>query len=291
MKSELNFTVQEAINRNELLEEALEIIAYGDVRLGEKKNVSPTDEAKQQLLEKIRRLQQEEMRFSPKPDTRRIDPVELQESGKEISRDVQAKMQEYDFHQVVMPVTLKSKVGWAFSRLECELRFCDGETDSSQLPVVYSMFPEDNWVDVLQAGIDCTVTLDEQMQFAATHEEAGGEFQAKIKSFLTTSFRYRLRRPKIKARGKLDTVCFWQLDGKEYVDEENVLLGVLLMVPKTRKHPVSVTAEAIAYHDFQFLTADIFSGYFKEFDEKLKSFFRAGVPLRAETGWQHVLPQ
>lgn len=118
-------------------------------------------------------------------------------------------MQEYDFHQVVMPVTLKSKVGWAFSRLECELRFCDGETDSSQLPVVYSMFPEDNWLDVLQAGIDCTVTLDEQMQFAATHEEAGGEFQAKIKSFLTTSFRYRLRRPKIKARGKLDTVCFW----------------------------------------------------------------------------------
>lgn len=88
MKSELNFTVQEAINRNELLEEALEIIAYGDVRLGEKKNVSPTDEAKQQLLEKIRRLQQEEMRFSPKLDTRRIDPVELQESGKEISRDV-----------------------------------------------------------------------------------------------------------------------------------------------------------------------------------------------------------
>ncbi|MCI5222598.1 MAG: hypothetical protein D3924_08000 [Candidatus Electrothrix sp. AR4] len=196
-----------------------------------------------------------------------------------------------------MPVTLKSKVGWAFSRLECELRFCDGETDSSQLPVVYDMFPKDKWLDVLKAGIDCTVTLDENMKFSATLEEpgefvqaqAGVEFQTKLKSFLAASFRYRLRRPKIKARGKLDTICFWQLDGKEYVDEEDVLLGVLLMVPKKRKRPIDVTVEAIAYHDFQFLTADIFSGYFNEFDEKLKSFFRAGVPLRAETSWQHVL--
>ncbi|MDU9049364.1 MAG: hypothetical protein Q3M30_10955 [Candidatus Electrothrix sp. Rat3] len=290
MKSDSHFMLQEMVNRNELLDEALEIIAYGDVHLGEEvKSIEAADEAKQQLLEKIKELQQEQIRFSPKLDTRIIDPAELQESGKEISRDLQAKIQGYDFHKVVVPLTLKSKVGWAFSRLECKLRFCDGETDSSQLPVVYAMFPEDNWVDVLQAGIDCTVTLDEQMQFAATHEEAGAEFQAKIKSFLSTSFRYRLRRPKIKARGKLDTVCFWQLDGKEYVDEENVLLGVLLMVPKKRKRPIDVTAEAIAYHDFQFFTADIFSEYFNEFDEKLKSFFRAGVPLRAETSWQHVL--
>ncbi|MCI5156960.1 MAG: hypothetical protein D3906_00705 [Candidatus Electrothrix sp. AUS1_2] len=293
--SKTNFTVQEIVNRSALLEEALEIIAYGDVCLGEQKSAEATDEAKQQLLEKIKKLQQEQIRFSPKLDTRIIDPAELQESRKDISRDLQAKIRKYDFHKVVMPVTLKSKVGWAFSRLECELHFCDGETDSSQLPVVYDMFPKDKWLDVLQAGIDCTVTLDKNMKFSATLEEPGnyasGEFQAKMKSFLTTSFRYRLRRPKIKARGKLDTVCFWQLDGKECVDEENVLLGVLLMVPKTRKRPVSVTAEAIAYHDFQFLTADIFSGYFNEFDEKLKSFFRAGVPLQAEADWQHVLPQ
>ncbi|MCI5127452.1 MAG: hypothetical protein D3905_09605 [Candidatus Electrothrix sp. AS4_5] len=297
MKYKLSFTTQELVNRIELLEEALEIIAYGDVRLGEKKSAEAADEAKQQLLEKIKGLQQEQIRFSPKLDTRIIDPAEFQESGKEISRDLQAKMEEYDFHQVFMPVTLKSKVGWAFSRLECELRFCDGEIDNSQLPVVYDMFPKDDWVDVLKAGIDCTVTLDEQMQFSAIPEEptefvqsqAGAEFQTTIKSFLTTSFRYRLRRPKIKARGKLDTVCFWQLDGKECVDEENVLLAVLLMVPKTRKRPIDVTVEAIAYHDFQFLTADIFSGYFKEFDEKLKSFFQTGVPLRAESSWQNVL--
>ena len=270
---------------------------YVDVRLGEEKSVKSTDEAKQQLLEKIKVLQQEQIRFSPKLDTRIIDPIELQESEKKISRDLQAKIKEYDFHQVVLPVTLKSKIGWAFSRLECELRFCDGEADNSQCPVVYDMFPKDNWLDVLKAGIDCAVTLDENMKFSATLEEpgefvqeqAGAEFQTKMKSFLTTSFRYRLRRPKIKARGKLDTVCFWQLDGKEYVDEENVLLGVLLMVPKTRKQPIDVTAEAIAYHDFQFLTADIFSGYFNEFDEKLKSFFQAGVPLRAESNWQDIL--
>lgn len=297
--SKANFTARKIVNRSALLEEALEIIAYGDVCLGERKSVEVADETKRQLLEKIKRLQQEQIRFSPKLDIRIIDPAELRGSGKEISRDVQAKMQVYDFYQIVIPVTLKSRVGWAFSRLECELRFCEGETDSSQVPVVYDMFPKDDWVDVLKAGIDCTVTLNEQMQFSAIPEEtaefvqaqAGTEFQGKIKSFLSASFRYRLRRPKIKVRGKLDSVCFWQLDGKEYVDEESVLLGVLLLVPKTRKDPVTVTAEAIAYHDFQFLTADIFSGYFREFDEKLKSFFRAGLPLRAETDWQHVLPQ
>ncbi len=298
MKSDSHFMLQEMVNRNELLDEALEIIAYGDVHLGEEvKSIEAADEAKQQLLEKIKAIQQEQIRFSPKLDIRMINPDELEKRGQSMSSDLEDKMREYDFYQVIVPVTLKSKVGWAFTRLECEVRFCDGETDSSQCPVVYDMFPKDNWVDVLQAGIDCTVTLDEHMKFAATLEEsvdfvqaqAGAEVQAKIKGSLAASFRYRLRRPKIKARGKLDTVCSWQLDGKECVDEENVLLGVLLMVPKTRKRPLNVTAEAIASHGFQFFTADIFSDYFKEFDEKLKNFFQAGVPLRAESSWQNVL--
>ncbi|MCI5224277.1 MAG: hypothetical protein D3924_16810, partial [Candidatus Electrothrix sp. AR4] len=101
MKSDSHFTLQKTVNRNELLEEAFEIIAYGDVRLGEEKSVEAADEAKQQLLEKIKGLQQEQIRFSPKLDTRIIDPAELQESGKKISQDLQAKMQEYDFYQVV----------------------------------------------------------------------------------------------------------------------------------------------------------------------------------------------
>ncbi|MCI5192861.1 MAG: hypothetical protein D3915_06990 [Candidatus Electrothrix sp. AU1_5] len=116
MKYKLSFTTQELVNRIELLEEALEIIAYGDVRLGEKKSAEAADEAKQQLLEKIKGLQQEQIRFSPKLDTRIIDPAEFQESGKEISRDLQAKMEEYDFHQGA----IKSAV---FSIIRCIIAY------------------------------------------------------------------------------------------------------------------------------------------------------------------------
>lgn len=300
MKSDLHFTVKKNVGRNELLDEALEIIAYADVRLGEEKSSEAADAARHRLIDRISQLKKEQIRFSPKLDVRIVDAVDFQNSGKNISLDLQAKMQEYDFYQVNIPVTLKSRVGWAFTRLECEIQFCEEDTNSTQCPVVYDMFPKDKWLDVLKSGIDCTVTLNENMQFDAQIEkrtepaqvQAGVTFQAKSKSYLTFGpFRYRLRRPKIKTRGKLDTVCFWQMDGRESVDEENVLLGVMLMVPKKRTRPVNAAAAAIAYHDFQFFTADIFRDYFKEFDDKLKNLFTKGVPLEAHSCWEDFLPQ
>lgn len=292
MKSNLP-VIATTFNRNELLQEAWEVIAYSQIRLGERGNSETEKYNYQNFFEKINVLQREQIRFSPKLDICVLDAIALQKSGKKIPHYLHAKMQDNYFYQIKMPVTLKSKVGWAFTRLECEIRFCDEERDRDLCPIVHDIFPKDKWIDVLNAGIECTVTLNENMLFAAQQVELAQEqtaVQFDIKNSLNFGpFHYRLRRPTIKARGILDTVCFWQMDGKEYVDEENVLLGVILMVPKKRTAPVNAVASAVACHDFQFLTADIFRNYFNDFDEKLKSLFRAGIPLEAHSCWQNIL--
>jgi len=297
MKTIQNFTVKESANRRELLDEALEIMAYGDIKLGPETKIKKNDTTKQQMLDRFKLLKEEEVRFSPKLDVYKIDADGITEPKMEFSQDLQAKMRIHDFYRVNIPLTLKSKTGWAFTRLECEVGFYAGETDAAKCPIIYDMFPGDEWQNVLNANIVCRVKLDGNMKFKVRAvENMGFQPQSKMALQANNKFNlmfgpldYQIRRSRIKARGRLDTTCFWQLDGKEYVDKEDLLLSVILMLPKRCTHPVSAVATAIARHDFQFFTADIMHDYFKAFDEKLKSLFYSGAPLKTSRLWENFI--
>jgi hypothetical protein len=92
----------------------------------------------------------------------------------------------------------------------------------------------------------------------------------------------------VRARGRGNVECFWRLDGKGHVDQEDVVLDVVLMVPHTRQSAVRAIGELKAYHDFQPWTADLFQDWLPYFGKALKSLFGAGVVVRETMTWENV---
>jgi hypothetical protein len=70
----LNFTNSEIFNRADLLNEALEIIRFGDVSLGKKQSL---ELKKQQAIELLEKFQTEQVRFSPQLDLRSLNNLDF----------------------------------------------------------------------------------------------------------------------------------------------------------------------------------------------------------------------
>jgi hypothetical protein len=146
------------------------------------------------------------------------------------------------------------------------------------------------------------ISLDENLGFRTEVKKIEGELkqlsneaQAKLAVKLDSGlklaagpFSYHIRRAKVKGRGRLNVEAFWRLDSNEHVDEEDVRLGVVLMVPKNREHPVNVVGELKAYHDFQLLSADLFKDWFSNFSDALKALFGAGIVIHKKRKWEDI---
>ncbi|MEI7866291.1 MAG: hypothetical protein WCI11_00260 [Candidatus Methylumidiphilus sp.] len=277
-----NFTSSEIFNRDDLLNEALEIIRFGDVSLGKKQSL----EFKKQLaIELLEKFQTEQVRFSPQLDIRTLNSLDFKDQQISLSHELQAKMLVNDFYQVNIPIMLFPKSGWAFTRLECSIEFCPDE--SEHRPIVHDMFPHDIWADVISLNTQLNISLDHNLSFKPEKETElkmglSGHFKAGV-------FSYNVRRAKVLARGRGDVGCFWRLDGKECVNNEDTLLSVILAVPKTRKKPLHAIGSLRAYHDFQLGSADIFKDYTQDFSKVLKSLFSTGIPVDATMVWENIM--
>ena len=277
-----NFTSSEIFNRDDLLNEALEIIRFGDVSLGKEQSL---ELKKQQAIELLEKFQAEQVRFSPLLDIRALNSLDFEGQQIALSRELQAKMLVNDFYQVNIPIMLFPKSGWAFTRLECNIEFCPNE--SEHRPVVHDMFPHDVWAEVMSLNTQLNISLDHNLSFKAQQEtevkmELSGRFKA-------GGFSYHVRRSKVLARGRGDVGCFWRLDGKDYVNDEDIMLRVILTVPKTRTKPLHAIGSLRAYHDFQLGSADIFKDYAQDFSKVLKSLFLNGIPVDATMVWENIM--
>lgn len=293
MSDELNFTIQETFDRQELLAEAMEIVRYADVELGPEAEAKDIDNRKAQAIEHLHKLGEEQASFSLKLDVRRLTRKDFEEQGIEPSRELKAKMKKNHFYQVGIPITLFPKSGWAFTRLECRVEFCPGETNVHQHPIIHDIFPDDVWADILSFEDHLVLGLDENLAFRAQVKELKGQWQhlsaaaqAKLAvqvgsgaKLVVGPFSYRIRRSNVRSRGRGNVECFWRLDGAEYIDEEDVRLRLVLMVPKDRLQPVNAIGELTAYHDFQLWSADVFKDWINDFGKAIKALFGAGIPL------------
>ncbi len=77
---------------------------------------------------------------------------------------------------------------------------------------------------------------------------------------------------------------FWRLDGKRYVDEEEVVLSVVLMVPEARRQPLTAAAELRAYHDFQLWTSDLSKDW--SFGAAIRSLLGSGAVITSRQEWR-----
>jgi hypothetical protein len=279
-----HFTTTKIFNRDELLDEALEIVKFSEISLGKKKALKLNQQRAIVLLEN---LKEEQVRFSPQLAIRPLSIQDFDEQKITLSRELLAQMSSNNFYQVNIPITLFPKSGWAFTRLECNIEFCPN--DSKHRPIVHDLFPNDVWVDIMSLNTQLNVSLDHNLSFQP-------QPQTKLKlglsgGFKAGTFSYHVRRPKILTRGRGDVSCRWRLEGKECVNDEDVILSVILAVPKTRKKSLDVVGSLTASHDFQMWSADIFKDYTQDFGKVLKPLFSMGIPIETTMVWENIMEQ
>jgi hypothetical protein len=228
------------------------------------------------------------VRFSPQLDLRSLNNLDFKEQKIPLSRELQAKMLVNDFYQINIPIMLFPKSGWAFTRLECSIEFCPDENEHR--PIVHDMFPHDVWADVMSLNTQLNISLDHNLSFQAKQEVQKTDVKMGLTGkFKAGIFSYRVRRANVLARGRGDVGCFWRLDGNDCVNEEDMMLSVILAVPKTRNKPLHAIGSLRAYHDFQLGSADIFKDYTQDFSQVLKSLFSAGIPVNATMVWENMM--
>lgn len=302
MKSIPKFTLPESFNRDELIEEALEVVRYAEISMGIESSQNLTLR-QNQTIDILEKLQKEQVKFSPKLDIYPITEESFKQRNVQPSNDLKAKMKNHNFYQVRIPITLFPKSGWAFTRLECWLEFCPEEENISERPVIHEIFPEDIWTEILRFQDNINLGLNENLVFKTEIDKIEGNWQkisnkalAKVAvktenqaNLVIGPFSYSLRRSEVMARGRFDVECFWRLDGSKYVAEEDVLLGLVLAVPKKRKKPVTAKGLLKTSHDFQIFTADIFKDWIPQFSEILKSWLNQGAFITYQEDWTNIL--
>ncbi|NEP83368.1 MAG: hypothetical protein F6K39_37670 [Okeania sp. SIO3B3] len=100
-------------------------------------------------------------------------------------------------------------------------------------------------------------------------------------------FSYRIRKAQIEGRGRGNIKASWKLQGTKYVDEEDVMLGVILMVPKSRNKAINGIGALEVQHDFQVLSADLL--HFKKFfPTAIQQIIEGGVTISADETWKDI---
>lgn len=302
MSKKLDSMIDATFDRSELLAEAIETVKYADLDLGSDTPAKSIDRLKTQAIELLQKFDAEKASFAPILQVHRLAKAELKIAEDELSPDLKAKMRRYYFYKIDIPITLISNTGWAFTRLLCRIDFSPGGEEIKQLPTIHDMFPTDEWQDILKFQDQLILGLDENLAFRAEVEKMEGQWkklsgdvQAKLAlqvgggaKLALGPFSYNLRRAKVKSRGRGNVKGAWQLDGTDFVDEEDVQLGVILMIPKNREQPVNAIGALKANHNFQLWTADVFKDFRRYFGSAIKAFIEGGAVITATQAWENI---
>ncbi|MBD2472415.1 hypothetical protein [Nostoc sp. FACHB-145] len=291
-------------DRQQLLEEAIELVSFSDIHLGDKIPEKEADPLKKKAVALLEDLKKEQVEFSPKLSVYPLTQEDYPTDAKPLLTDIKKKMREHNLYKVDIPITLKSAPDWAFSSLVCNVAFCRDEEDSKQvhlLPIIHDIFPSDEWQEILSFQESLTLGLDENLAFRAEVEkmegkwqQLGGEAQAKLAvqvgggiKLAFGPFFYRIRQAKIRSRGRGNVQAFWELQGTKYVNEQDLMLGVILMVPKSRSKPISVIGALEAHHDFQVWSANLLP-FNRFFQGAIQQFLEGGAAIQKTQVWQNI---
>ena len=291
-------------DRQQLLEEAIELVRFSDIHLGDEIPEQEVDPLKKKVVALLESLNKEQVEFSPRLSVYPLTLKDFKIEEQRLSPNIKVEMRKHNFYKVDIPITLKSAPDWAFSSLVCNVAFCPDEEDSKQvhlLPTIHDIFPSDEWQEILNIQNSLTLGLDENLAFRAEVEkmegkwqQLGGEAQAKLAvqvgggiKLAFGPFSYRICKAQIKSRGRGNVKAFWELRGTKYVNEQDVMLGVIFMVPKSRSKPISAIGALEVHHDFQVWSADLL--HFKRFFQgAIQQFLEGGAAIKKTQVWQNI---
>lgn len=213
--------------------------------------------------------------FPPKLDVYPLSEADFKQQEKPLSPAIRVRMSENSFYLVNIPINFILPLGYSLNRLECTLEFCPEDNNPKQQPVIYDVYPKSETVTMLDLSGDLQILLYENLLFLGKITNINQEStdivpQAEAKlttyiksgiSFTVNSLNYQCYRQLIKAIGKGNSRAVWQFDGKKSLLGQEILLSVILMIPKTRLKPVDAAASLTANYHFEWLTANILQDY------------------------------
>lgn len=245
----------------------------------------------------------------PRNELIQLTEESFKDSGTELTSIYKQQMQtQFDFYYMTLTVDMLPQPGAQFRRLTCELDFSPKGPDQ---PIVQTIFPNQQWREVLSYGVGMKVGLNGKLdwnagvdseQLAQVIGALPGELKGNAENINEFSgvvaipeYRYSLGQTEITALGQGNSNCYWRLQNQELQRIGTARFGTVFKVPKGTES-ITLNGTAWAEPDMNWLTADIkdvflelmrrFEGISRNKEEAANQFARGTAEQ-----WQLNLPK
>lgn len=237
--------------------------------------------------EAVDSLRQSKVSFgNPRDKLIQLTEDTFEKSGTDLNEiDKQQMREQFDFYYMTHTVDLRPERAAKFWRLTCELDF---SPKGSGEPIIQSLFPTQQWRNVMGFGVGMEVGLNgnfdwnvgvDSSQLAELLQLLPGELKANVgnkddlKAFLAIpAYRYELGHPEILTNGEGNSNCYWRIQASELQKIGTAKFALVFKVPKGTES-ISLRGTAWAEPDINWLTADI-RDVFGELSDQLKQLLR-----------------
>lgn len=249
---------------------------------------------------------------NPTSNLTRLTPDMFEQVNVQLSpQHVQQMTHAFDFYFMNLSVQMRPEPGTYFRALGCILNF---GSDDDNVPIVVSIFPDEQWQEVYKFGGSLQLNLDGNLGFEIGVDGAEkialdnqATLPANLKSKLVNqnemkaaiempTFSYSRGRFNIVAYGPDGPECYWYLDNDEISQTLTAKFIVVFKVPQGTR-AISMQGVAWAEPDMDKLTAN-FRHVIRRFKDSLLNLFKGknkGSRAFAITGkevWDNLpLPQ
>lgn len=269
-------------DRNQLLQDAALALDRMSGHLGPGGKAEPTEEGElvRGFAEDIAEVQ--------RPQLFRLAGEKLDVERVEIPVEVAELTRTSKFYWLSLPISLWSRPGWGFNRLEAKVELLPAGRATT-----FDVFPDESFKQLFEANAQVALGVNAGMKFAATvpvmavglpgvagaEAGAGAGAEAEVQSnFVLGPFAYRMSAPRVKHSAPGLDHAFWRLDGAKYVQEQDPGLRLVVKVPNEASTlQVKATIQASRY--FNMLSARL-QERIRSLPEAVANFFRGGTPIR-----------
>jgi hypothetical protein len=245
----------------------------------------------------------------PRNELIQLNEETFKDSGTELTNLYKQQMQtQFDFYYMTLTVDMLPQPGAQFRRLTCELDF---SPKGANQPIVQTIFPNQQWREVLSFGVGMKVGLNGNLDWSAgvSSEQLAqvigllpGDLKTNVSNTNEFSgvvaipeYKYSLGQTEITALGQGNSTCYWRLQNQEL---QRIGTAKFITVFKVPKGAVTITLKGLVWAepDMNWLTADI-KDVFSELMHRTRSISRnkeeaaSQFARGASEEWQLNLPR
>jgi hypothetical protein len=278
------------LDRRRLLADAARELDVLSGHFGPGGEPSPSPEG-----ELARLLSQEIAELGEFPDAREITAADFAVTGEAPPAAFSLGARDNLYVWMRIPLALRPKVDWAFSRLELGIEFNPGDGDPRLRPKAHAILPHRRFQTFFEGRARAELSFDSRFELSAgiprvdlpAPVPVGAEAQAAARVGgglgVRTNYEWRLKRARIDHTETGLARVFWRIDGAEFFAEDVPTPIVVIRVPRPAGE-LRVAAALQVYRHISLLNASM-QQRILGLPRRLKDFFTGGSPLRDEVAW------